>query len=190
MHKPHVKDRLAAHSRLHERLFLCFSVSIKQRQHWHRWATAFQCKFTQWQLTDIKINIREEHRRGEERRGEAGLHSQLLHVARKSSKKRTVSNNRTKLEAPNEPWQMSTEKLESAAVDIFQGTIAQGREVENKWKCPAHCLVRETAAWQPNSVSRSSQVIPCPSVGLPFVLYTFLCCLNLTSALSTCPIWF
>lgn len=88
MHKPHVKDRLAAHVRLHERVFSCFSVSIKQRQHWHRWATAFQCKFTQWQLTDIKINIREEHRRGKERRGEAGLHSQLLHVARKSSRKK------------------------------------------------------------------------------------------------------
>lgn len=83
-------------------------------------------------------------------------------------------------------------------VDIFQGTIAQGREVErqgeNKWKCPDHCSVRETAAsqpeYQPNSVSLSlaSQVIPCHPVGLPFVLYTFLCCLNLTSALSTCPI--
>lgn len=187
MLKPHVKDRLAAHGRLHERLFSCFSVSIKQRQHWHRWATAFQCKFTQWQLTDIKINIREEHRRGKVRRD---CTRNCYMLPERAAKKETVSNNRTKLEAPNEPWQMSTEKLESAAVDIFQGTIAQGREVGNKWKCPAHCLVRETAAWQPNSVSRSSQVIPCPSVGLPFVLYTFLCCFNLTSALSTCPIWF
>lgn len=190
MHKPHVKDRLAAHSRLHERLFSCFSVSIKQRQHWHRWATAFQCKFTQWQLTDIKINIREEHRRGKERRGEAALHSQLLHVARKSSRKKLYRTIEQSWRPLTNRGKCQRKKLESAAVDIFQGTIAQGREVENKWKCPAHCLVRETAAWQPNSVSRSSQVIPCHPVGLPFVLYTFLCCLNLTSALSTCPIWF
>lgn len=190
MHKPHAKDRLAAHGRLHKKVFSCFSVSIKQRQHWHRWATAFQCKFTQWQLTDIKINIREERRRGKAWRHCTRNCYMLPERAAKKELYRTIEQswrpltNRGKCQRKN--W--NPQPLTFSKGQLHRGGMQ--RERENKWKCPDHCLVRETAAWQPNSVSRSSQVIPCPSVGLPFVLYTFLCCLNLTSALSTCPIWF
>lgn len=76
MRQPHVKDRVSS---------VCFSVSIKQRQHWDSWdswETAFQCKFTHRQLTDIKINIRNACWQEEEQR------QQLLHVVRNTKKKK------------------------------------------------------------------------------------------------------